>query len=120
MGLFTGKEKQQIETLRAQLADAEAELEEKEQAAEQNAAALANQLGEVRKAAKAQQDAAAIERASLDWAGMVCAEVTNSADAHTQTLDSAPAAGTCIMENANSASGFIDPVAWFLVGYGDL
>lgn len=62
----------------------------------------------------------ATDFSGLDWAGMVCAEVTNSADAHTQTLDSAPAAGTCIMENANSASGFIDPVAWFLVGYGDL
>ena len=68
MGLFTGKEKQQIETLHALLADAEAELEEKEQAAEQNATVLANQLGEARKAAKAQQDAVAIERASLEQA----------------------------------------------------
>ena len=60
MGLFTGKERSQIDTLHILLADAEKELEEKEQAAEQNVTALSNQLGEARKAAKHQQDAGAM------------------------------------------------------------
>ena len=65
MGLFTGKEKSQIDTLHVLLADAEAELKEKEQAAEQNAAALTNQLGEAHKAAKHQQDEDALAMGML-------------------------------------------------------
>ena len=61
----------------------------------------------------------ATDFSGVDWAGMVCAEVAAAADAHTQVLDSIPAADTCVIENANPVSGLIDPVAWFLVGYGD-
>ena len=61
----------------------------------------------------------ATDFSGVDWAASISAEVALFTDVHSQSLDSAPAAGTCIMENANAASGALDPVAWFLVGYGD-
>ena len=67
----------------------------------------------------------ATDFSGADWCGLLSVEL---GDATTEKigidLDSAPAAGTCVLEGTDLTDGSTpfsgkDPVAWFLAGFGD-
>ena len=68
----------------------------------------------------------ATDFSGVDWCGLIDVEVASASPDFTfgPLLDSAPAAGTCVMENhsfiqSGATVELKDPTAWFLAGFGD-
>lgn len=63
----------------------------------------------------------ATDFSGADWAAFANAEVaTFTTTTAIVTLDSAPTAGTCVIEACDVANNAFDAVAWFFGGLGDL
>ena len=61
----------------------------------------------------------ATDFSGIDWAGFVSTETaTLDANRALPTFDSAPAAGTCVLEGALGDGTVADPVAWCFAGFG--